>query len=98
MSKSEILIILSILGSLVVGLVIGFFIRGRNISKIGRIITVLIWTLLFCLGVKVGTDDKVVAELPKIGLEALMITSGAVLGSIFFAWILWRLVIKRNQN
>lgn len=96
MSAKEVLVILSILGSLSFGLVIGYFIRGRNITKIGRVITVLIWTLLFCLGVKVGTDEKVVAELPKIGLEALTITIGAVIGSVFFAWLLWKLVTKRN--
>ncbi len=98
MSKGEVLIILAILGSLSFGLIVGYFIRGKNISSVGKIITVLIWVLLFCLGVKVGTDEKVVAELPKIGLEALAITLGAVIGSMFFAWLLWRIVIKRNQN
>lgn len=96
MSKGEVLIILAILGSLSLGLLVGYFIRGKNISLVGRVITVLIWTLLFCLGVKVGTDEKVVAELPNIGFEALMITLGAVSGSLFFAWLLWRFVTKRN--
>ncbi|WP_018108326.1 LysO family transporter [Bacteroides propionicifaciens] len=98
MSKGEIMIILAILGSLVFGLVVGTLVRGRNLNKIGKIITVLIWILLFCLGVKVGTDEAVVAKLPTIGLEALLITIGAVVGSIFFSWMLWHLLSKRNQN
>ncbi len=96
MSIGEVLMILAILGSLSFGLIVGFFVRGKNLSKIGKIITVLIWVLLFCLGVKLGADEEVVAQLPTMGLEALAITLGAVTGSVFFAWLLWRLVTKRN--
>ena len=91
------MIILAILGSLVSGLIVGYLVRGKNLNKIGKIITILIWILLFCLGVKVGTDETVVAKLPIIGMEALLITIAAVAGSIFFSWVLWRLLIKRNQ-
>lgn len=98
MSKGEIMIILAILGSLVLGLVIGFFIRGKNLNNIGKIITILIWILLFGLGVKVGSDESVVAKLPTIGLEALIITIGAICGSVLFSWVLMRLLNKRNQG
>ena len=97
MSKDELMIILSILGSLTAGLTVGFFLRGKDISRIGKVITILIWILLFCLGVKVGIDDKVVEKLPIIGMEALLITVGAIGGSIFFAWGLWRLLIRRKK-
>lgn len=91
------MIILAIIGSLISGLVVGYIVKGRDMNKIGKIITILIWTLLFCLGVKVGTDETVVAKLPIIGMEAMLITVGAISGSIFFSWVLWRLLSKRNK-
>ncbi len=98
MSKDELMVILSILGSLSAGLGIGFFLRGKNLTKLGKLITILIWVLLFCLGVKVGVDDTVVDKLPIIGMEALLITIGAIAGSIFFAWGLWRLLDRSNKS
>lgn len=98
MSTGEIMIILAILGSLVFGLIVGYFVRGKNLNKIGKTITILIWILLFGLGVKVGSDAEVVAKLPVIGLEALLITIGAIVGSILFSWGLSHLLNKRNQH
>ena len=98
MSKEELITIFAILGSLLTGLVIGYIIKGRQVPGIGRILTVLVWVLLFGLGIKVGTDEEVVDKLPIIGMEALFITIGAITGSVFFAWVLWRFLNKRNQN
>lgn len=49
----------------------------------GRIVTWLIWLLLFLLGIEVGSN------------EALLLSSAATLGCCVLAWMLWR-VSKNN--
>lgn len=98
MSKEELITIFAIIGSLTTGLIVGYIIKGKELPGIGKILTVLVWILLFGLGIKVGTDEEVVDKLPIIGMEALIITIGAVIGSLFFGWVLWRFLSKGNQN
>lgn len=61
----------------------------------GRIVTWLIWLLLFLLGIEVGSNEMIVRSLPTLGVEALLLSSAATLGCCVLAWILWR-VSKNN--
>lgn len=61
----------------------------------GRIVTRLIWLLLFLLGIEVGSNEMIVRSLPTLGVEALLLSSAATLGCCVLAWMLWR-VSKNN--
>lgn len=61
----------------------------------GRIVTLLIWLLLFLLGIEVGSNEMIVRSLPTLGVEALLLSSTATLGCCVLAWMLWR-VSKNN--
>lgn len=61
----------------------------------GRIVTWLIWLLLFLLGIEVGSNEMIVRSLPTLGVEALLLSSAATLGCCVLAWMLWR-VPKNN--
>ena len=61
----------------------------------GRIVTWLIWLLLFLLGIEVGSNEMIVRSLPMLGVEALLLSSAATLGCCVLAWMLWR-VSKNN--
>lgn len=61
----------------------------------GRIVTWLIWLLLFLLGIEVGNNEMIVRSLPTLGVEALLLSSAATLSCCVLAWILWR-VLKNN--
>lgn len=61
----------------------------------GRIVTWLIWLLLFLLGIEVGSNEMIVRSLPTLGIEALLLSSAATLGCCVLAWMLWR-VSKNN--
>ena len=61
----------------------------------GRIVTRLIWLLLFLLGIEVGSNEMIVRSLPTLGVEALLLSSAATLSCCVLAWILWR-VLKNN--
>lgn len=55
----------------------------------GRIVTWLIWLLLFLLGIEVGSNEMIVRSLPTLGVEALLLSSAATLGCCVLAWMLW---------
>lgn len=61
----------------------------------GRIVTWLIWLLLFLLGIEVGSNEMIVRSLPTLGVEALLLSSAATLSCCVLAWMLWR-VSKNN--
>lgn len=80
------------------GMLLGFLLRKRNLKKIHQIITVLIWLLLFILGVEVGSNEQIIKGLHTIGLEAVILTLGGTLGSVIAAWALWRVLYRRPSQ
>ena len=74
--------------------------RSRSCAKVqtvrDKVITVLIWLLLFLLGVEVGGNEQIIKGLHTIGLEAVILTLGGTLGSVIAAWALWRALYKRK--
>lgn len=73
------------------GIAAGFLLRRHVRGGVQRAITVLIWALLFILGVEVGSDGRIIGSLHTLGAEALLLAVGGTLGSALAAWALWRL-------
>lgn len=89
----------TIIGLMLTGMLLGFLLRKQKLSGIHKVITVLIWLLLFLLGIDVGGNQKIINGLHTIGLEAIVITLAAVLGSVTAAWALWYVLLyKRNKE
>ena len=74
-----------IIGIMLTGMLLGFLLRNKRLSWIHKIITLLIWVLLFLLGIDVGGNEAIIKGLHTLGLEALIITQAAVIGSILCA-------------
>lgn len=72
------------------GIGTGYLFRNKKIGFIGRAVTILIWVLLFLLGIEVGTNPRIVNGLQTLGLEAVVLAVGGSAGSVLFAWLLWR--------
>ena len=87
-----------VLALMILGIGVGYIFRKRNLSFISKVITVLIWILLFVLGLEVGSNPQIVSNLGKLGLDALIITLGAVAGSIILAALLWKIVNKTKAQ
>ncbi len=83
---------------MVSGILAGWLLRRRNLRLLGRIISVLIWLLLFLLGVEAGGDERIVKGIASLGMEALVITSGGVAGSSILAYALWRVAVRRKTR
>ena len=88
----------TIIGLMLTGMLLGFLLRKQKLSGIHKVITVLIWLLLFLLGIDVGGNQKIINGLHTIGLEAIVITLAAVLGSVTAAWALWYVLYKINKE
>ena len=62
------------------GIGTGYLLRNKKMSFIGRIITALIWILLFLLGIEVGANPRIINGLQTLGLEAVILTLGGSAG------------------
>lgn len=80
-----------IIGIMLTGMLLGYLLRSKRLTWIHKVITLLIWLLLFLLGIDVGGNEA-------IGLEAFIITTAAVAGSTLAAWGLWYLLYARYQK
>ncbi len=87
-----------IIGIMLTGILTGYLLRSKKISWIHRIITLLIWLLLFLLGVDVGGNQTIISGLYTIGIEAVVITLAAVIGSILASWGLWYFIYIRPNK
>lgn len=87
-----------IIGIMLTGMLLGYLLRNKKLKWIHKIITLLIWTLLFLLGIDVGGNKTIIEGLHTLGLEALIITLAAVVGSVLCAWGLWYLLYIRNKR
>ena len=69
--------------------------RSRSCAKVqpakDKVITVLIWLLLFLLGVEVGSNEQIIKALPTLGVEALLLSVAGTLGCCGRAWALWKI-------
>lgn len=79
-----------VIGFMFAGMLFGYLFKNKQVTWIGKLITVLIWLLLFLLGVDVGGNQMIINGLFTIGVDALIITVGAVLGSVVGACLLWK--------
>ena len=46
------------------------------------------------LGLEVGSDRHIIASLPTLGVEALLLSVCATVGSCVLAWALWKTAKK----
>ena len=88
----------TIIGLMLTGMLLGFLLRKQKLSGIHKVITVLIWLLLFLLGIDVGGNQKIINGLLAIGLEDIVITLSSVLCSVTAAFSFWYVLYKRNKE
>lgn len=79
------------------GIITGHIIK-RKIHFINKVITILIWLLLFILGLEVGSNRQIIESIATLGIEAVIITISAVTGSCLAAWLLWCYLYKSRKE
>ena len=71
------------------GIAAGYFLRRWRTDWPGHAVNILIWGLLFLLGIEVGANGELMRSLPTLGLEAALLAAGGTLGSAVAARALW---------
>lgn len=74
------------------GILCGYLLRKKQVPHVQQVTTVLIWVLLFLLGLNIGSNEQIIHSIGSLGIEALLITVFATFGSLIGAWLLWRKV------
>lgn len=88
----------TVIGLMLAGMLVGFLLRKYPLGFIHPAITLLIWALLFLLGVEVGGNEAILHGLHTIGLEAVVLTLGGTLGSVMAARLLWQALTGRKRG
>jgi len=90
---------LTVFAIMLAGIGAEYFLRRiPDIKIIGKLITCFIFLLLFFLGISVGHNEKIVNNLTTIGLQALIITMGAIAGSILLAWFVYKKFFVKGKE
>lgn len=89
------------------GITVGYTLRTRSVFLArlktiniwnSKITTWLIWLLLFMLGIEVGSNKQLISALPTLGVEAMVLSVFATLGSCILAWALWKTAKGGNER
>lgn len=75
---------LIIIACFIAGILAGIALRGRTriLGRVSKATDLAVGFLLFVLGVSIGVNEEVIANLPSLGLEGLALSLGAIAGSI----------------
>lgn len=89
----------TVISILFTGVFIGYITRRFPFwVKINRPITYTIYLLLFLLGISVGHNPQIMDNLGTLGLQALLLSAAGTLGSLCFAWLVYRLFFQRKKG
>lgn len=85
---------------LTLGIVLGYFVRKkpRFLSASNRLVSMSIYALLFLLGVALGTNNDVLAQLPRLGGYAFILATLSIIGSVILADFLYRKLFKKTEK
>ncbi len=86
---------LSIICLMVGGIVLGRLTQAGHSGVIRKGIFWAILVLLFLLGLAVGHNRQIMDNLGTIGADALLITLGAVGGSVVCAWMVYKFYFSK---
>ena len=59
-----------------------------------KLLNIAIYILLLLLGIAVGSNEKIIKNIYTIGFQALVITVGAISGSVAVCWVIYKVYFK----
>ncbi len=91
---------MTVLIALAAGFIVGFVLRHRSEAK--ALFTHLsdwsIYILLFFMGISVGTNEDIISNIGTIGLQVVIITAGALAGSIGLSYFVYRIFFRSGDE
>ena len=91
---------LNVIMIMTAGILVGVLIRKRQriLKPLDLSINLVIYFLLFFLGVAVGTNEAIVANMGTYGVKALLLTVGGVAGSVAVAFFTYKMFFKKDDH
>ena len=86
------LTLVNLIVPLIIGIVCGYLLRNRKLPKLEKLSFGVIIVLIFSLGFGIGSNNQLLASLPQVGVQSLVISVLAILFSIAFVKVGRRLV------
>ncbi len=83
---------------LIFGILTGSLLRKKtNVIRFTEKLTfIVICILLALLGISVGANKEIIQNFASIGFKSIVITCGALTGSIFLSYLVYKFVFKDN--
>ena len=80
------------------GMLAGYFLRKKSsiIEFTDKVTTGAICLLLFLLGLSVGENEIIIRSIAKLGIQAFVLTAGAVSGSVFLSYFVYVYIFRRK--
>jgi uncharacterized membrane protein YbjE (DUF340 family) len=89
---SDVLTVVYLMIPLVAGIFVGYLVRDKKKIKLDKASVAIIVLLIFCVGFSIGSSNELLAAMPTVGLQALLICVLAVAFSIAFVVVGRKLV------
>ena len=91
---------LPVLFFLVLGIITGVALHKlRSFEPIlQKLISVVIYLLLFTLGLNAGLNKAITSQIHTLGLTAFLISAFAMAGSVGVAWLTYNLFFKTKSD
>jgi uncharacterized membrane protein YadS len=86
------LMVVNFVIALVLGIGLGYLWRERKHVNLGRVTFVAIIALIFLMGFNIGSDNALLASMPTVGVNALIIVSLTIFFSLVFVKIVRKMV------
>jgi Membrane protein of unknown function (DUF340). len=89
-----------IIGFMVIGGIIGYIFKSKSsfIRIAERLCSLIIFLLLFSLGLSVGKNEAVMNNISKLGLLSFGIAVVAVAGSVLCAYFTYKIFFKKIKS
>ncbi len=90
---------ISIIATMLTGILLGYFLKDKKFTQhTGKTISLTIFTMLFIMGLNIGSNKELIENLGEFGWQAAIISVSATCGSILASWIIFRLFFKEHTQ
>ncbi len=86
------LTLVNLIVPLLMGITFGYLLRNKKVPKLEKLSLLVVVVLIFSLGFGIGSNNELLASLPKIGIQGFVISVLAVLFSVVFVKVGKKLV------
>ena len=82
------------------GVFIGYLLRKHKklVKPVDKITMFAIYLLLFLIGVSIGSNKEIITNIGSLGIIAVILSSGAIIGSILLSVPVYKKFFKNNEN